>query len=134
MDPIPVCDTYSSIQLMDSTSPLRKIFFVYLLLLKDNCFAVLCWFLPYIHMNQPWVYIFLSLLNFLPTPSDPSRLSQSPCLSSMSYMANSHWLSILHMVIYVSMLLFLFVPPSPSSLPPLYPLCSVSASPFLSCR
>ena len=23
--------------------------------LKDNCFTVLCWFLPYINKNQPWV-------------------------------------------------------------------------------
>ena len=23
--------------------------------LKDDCFTVLCWFLPYINMNQPWV-------------------------------------------------------------------------------
>ena len=42
-----------------------------------------------------------SLLN-LPSISPlsrPSRLSQSPCLSSLSHTANSHWLSILHMVL-----------------------------------
>ena len=33
-----------------------------------------------------------------PSPSHPSRLSQSPCLSSLSHIANSYWLSILHMV------------------------------------
>ena len=33
---------------------------------------------------------------FLPTP--PSRLIQSPCLSFLRYTANSHWLSILHML------------------------------------
>ena len=33
----------------------------------------------------------------LPTP--PFSLSQSPCLSSLSYRANSHWLSVLHMVL-----------------------------------
>ena len=34
----------------------------------------------------------------LPSPSSshPSRLSQSPCLSSLSHIANSHWLSTLY--------------------------------------
>ena len=36
-----------------------------------------------------------------PSPSHPSRLSQSPDLSSLSHTANSHWLSILHMVVYM---------------------------------
>jgi len=43
-----------------------------------------------------------SFLNLLPTshsPSHPSRLSQSPSLSSQSQTANSHWLRILHMVV-----------------------------------
>ena len=37
----------------------------------------------------------------LPSPSPPhlSRLSQSPCLSSLSHTANFHWLPILHMVL-----------------------------------
>ena len=37
------------------------------------------------------------------------------CLSSLSHTANSHWLSILHMVKYVYMLLSPYIPPSPSS-------------------
>ena len=37
-----------------------------------------------------------------PSPSHPSRLIQSPCLSFLSHRENSHWLSILHMVMYVS--------------------------------
>ena len=36
-----------------------------------------------------------------PTPSHPSSLSQSPGLSSLSHTANSHWLSILHMMVYM---------------------------------
>ena len=32
------------------------------------------------------------------SPSHSSRLIQSPCLSFLSHTANSHWLSILHMV------------------------------------
>ena len=31
-----------------------------------------------------------------PSPSHPSRLSQSPCLSCLSHTANSRWLSVLH--------------------------------------
>ena len=40
--------------------------------LKDNCFTILWWFLPYINMNQPWVYMCPTILNTpstsLPTP------------------------------------------------------------------
>ena len=45
---------------------------------------------------------------------------QSPRLSSLSQAANSHWLPILYMVVYVPMLLSAFVPPS-SSFPYPYP-------------
>ena len=40
-----------------------------------------------------------SSLSLHPTPSHPSRLSQSPSLSSPTQTANSHWLSVLHMVV-----------------------------------
>ena len=64
-----------------------------------------------IHMSPPsWTSLSPS------TPSHPSRLSHSTGLSSRPHTANSHWLSILHMVIYivyVSRLLCQFVPPSP---------------------
>ena len=44
-----------------------------------------------IHISPPcW--------NSLPSSSQPSRLIQSPCLSFLNHTANSHWLSILHMV------------------------------------
>ena len=36
-----------------------------------------------------------------PTLSHPSRWSQSPGLSSLSHLANSHWLSILHKLMYM---------------------------------
>ena len=48
-----------------------------------------------------------------------SMLSHSPSLSSLNHTANSHWLSILHMVMYVAMLLSPYIPPSPSTPPPL---------------
>ena len=50
--------------------------------MEDNCFIELCWFLPNINTNQPWVYIHPLPLEptFHPIPSHPSRLSQSPRL------------------------------------------------------
>ena len=57
------------------------------------------------------------------TPSHTSRLSQSTGLSSLCYTANSHWLSILHMVTHVSVLLSQFVPPSAS--PAVSEVCSL---------
>ena len=55
-----------------------------------------------------------SLLSFPPTPHHPSRSSQRARLDSLSYIATSHQLSILCMIMYVSMLLFQFIPPFPS--------------------
>ena len=46
------------------------------------------------------------------SPSQPSRLSQSPCLSSLSLTANSHWPSILHMALQISMILSVYISPS----------------------
>ena len=48
-------------------------------------------------MNQPQVY--LCPLSLQPL-SHSSRLLQSTGLSSLSHTANSHWLSMLHMVMY----------------------------------
>ena len=58
-----------------------------------------------------------SLLNLPPlSPSQPSRLSQSTGLSSLSHTANFHWLCVLHMVLYM------------------FPCCSLrSAHPLLPC-
>ena len=88
--------------------------------------AALCW---YININQPQAYICS-----LPPISHPSRLSQSTGLSSLCHIANSHWLSILHMVVYVfPMPLSQFIPPSPS--PTVFTsLLSMSASPLLLCK
>ena len=64
------------------------------------------------HVSSPsWT----SLL--FPTPTHPSRFSQSTRLSSLCHTANSHWLSVLHTVIRVSMLLSPYSPPSLSSSP-----------------
>ena len=71
-----------------------------------------------------------------PTASHTSRLSQSLGLSSLHQTANSHWLTILHMVVYMfpcyslhsSHLLF----PSPHLMS--ISLSSMSASPWLPCK
>ena len=47
-----------------------------------------------------------------PIPSHTSRLLQSTMLSSLHHTASSHWLSILHMVMYMFQCYSLLVPPS----------------------
>ena len=76
--------------------------------MKDNCFTVLCWFLPYVNINQPQVYMCP-----LPLESLTPLVVTEPGLSSLNHTANSHWLSLSHMVMYVSLLLSPLVPPSP---------------------
>ena len=45
-----------------------------------------------------------------PSPCYPSGLFQSPRLSSLSHTANSHRLSIFHMIMYISMLFSPYIP------------------------
>ena len=66
-------------------------------------------------INHRYTYV-PSLLTLPPTApaSIPhSRLSTEHQVELLCYIANSHWLSILHMVIYASVLLPQFIPPSP---------------------
>ena len=51
-----------------------------------------------IHVSPPWL---TSLPP--PTPLQPSRMLQSPGLSSLSHTANSHWFSVLRMEAYIVM-------------------------------
>ena len=44
-----------------------------------------------------------------PSTSCPSRLLLSPVFRSLNHTANSHWLPILYMVMYISMLLSLYI-------------------------
>ena len=46
--------------------------------MKDNCFTISCWFLPYISMNQPYVYI-------CPLPLEP------PSHVSPLWVVTEHW-------------------------------------------
>ena len=65
---------------------------------------ILCLFLPYINMNQPQVYICpfpLEPPSHLPFHPKSLGCHKAPDLSSLSHTANSHWLSVLHMVIQI---------------------------------
>ena len=66
-------------------------------------FTILCWFLPYISMNQPQVYICpLSLEPPSRLPPHPTSLGCHRALDcSLCHTADSHWLCILHMVMYM---------------------------------
>ena len=59
----------------------------------------MCSFLPLISVNQPWVYS--CSLPSEPPPTHPSRLSQSPVSGSLCHTANSLWLSVLHMAVWM---------------------------------
>ena len=78
--------------------------------LEDNCF-ILCWYLPNINMNKPQVYIYP--LPLKPPSHLPLHHSSLGChrvlgLSSLHGTANTHWLSILHMVMYMLQSYFLY--------------------------
>ena len=73
---------------------------------------MLYWFLPYINLNQPQVYICALPLEPPPSPHS-SRLSQSPNWGSLRHIAHSHWLFYIWQYI-LSMLLSPFSPPSPA--------------------
>ena len=64
---------------------------------------MLWWFLPYIHMNQPWVYICSPSGPSLPPPSPsyPSGSSSAPALSTLPHASNLDWQSISRMIIYM---------------------------------
>ena len=74
--------------------------------LEGNCFTILCWFLPY-NQHESATGIHMSLLE------PPSHLPPHPTLlgcqgalglTSLYHAAKSHWLSILHMVMYMFLL------------------------------
>ena len=91
--------------------------------MEENYFTTLCWFLPYINMNQPEVYIW-PLPFILPPPSPKPGCHGAPSLSSLHHTANFHLLSILHTV--VCMFPCCSLDPSHPLLPALCPpVCSL---------
>ena len=71
-----------------------------------------------------WLYLSMNFpFTSHPHPT-PLGCHRALDLSAMNHTANSHWLSTLHMVMHVSMLLCPFIPGSPSPLcPQVYFLC-----------
>ena len=59
--------------------------------------------LPYIHMNQPWVYMCSPSWTPSYFPSHPIPLDHpsAPVPSTLSYASNLDWRSISHMIIYM---------------------------------
>ena len=87
---LPGKDVQSS-QESTTHQPTLKKNYIYLFLIDWGLLYNIGWFLPYINMNQTEGYKCLLPLEPL---SHPSRLLQSPSLSSLSHAANFQWLSI----------------------------------------
>ena len=86
------------------------------ILLEDNYFTVLYWFLSYINMNQPYLYT-TSLLNLPPTsyPIPPLQVVTEQCIELP--VSHSNFPLAIYFTygdVYVSMLFSQVVPPSPS--------------------
>ena len=56
-------------------------FFIYFYQLEANYFTVLQWFLPYIDINQPWIYMCSPSRSPLPPPSPSHPSGSSQCTS-----------------------------------------------------
>ena len=98
--------------------------------LEDNCFTILCWFLPYININQPQAYVCPLPLE----PPTPLSCHRAPDLSSLRHIVNFYQLSsFTYGNIYAAVPLSQFLPPSPS-LSVSTSLLSMSASPLMPCR
>ena len=71
--------------------------------MEANYFTILLWFLPYIDMNQPWVYMCSSSWtpSHLPPHPIPQGHPRTPALSTLSHASNLDWQSISHMIIYM---------------------------------
>ena len=66
-------------------------------------FTILWWFLPYIHMTQPWVYMCShpEPPSHLPLHPIPQGHPSTPALSTLSHASNLDWQSVAHMIIYM---------------------------------
>ena len=96
--------------------------------MEDNCFTMLCWFLPCINMNQPQIYI-------CPLPPErPSRLPPQSHRSRLSQVWVSCVLQQIPLAIYLHMVMHMFPCCSlNSSYPLLPPLCPRLFSVCISC-
>ena len=71
--------------------------------MEANYFTILQWFLPYIDMNQPWIYMCSPSRSPLPppSPSHPSGSSQCTSPEHLSHASNLDWLSVSHLIVYL---------------------------------
>ena len=58
------------------------LFFIYFYQLEANYFTRLQWFLSYIDVNQPWIYMYSPSQSPLPPPSPPDPSGSSQCTRS----------------------------------------------------
>ena len=85
--------------------------------MEENFFTILWWFLPYIHMNQPWLYMCSPSWTPLPPPSPFHPSGSSQCTSPkhpVSCIEPGLATHFIHDIIYVSMSFSQISPPSPS--------------------
>ena len=72
------------------------LFFIFIIFfdwLEANYFTILQWFLSYIDMNQPWIYMYSPSQSLLPPPSPPDPCGSSQCTGSehLSHASNLGW-------------------------------------------
>ena len=82
--------------------------------MEANYFTILWWFLPYIHMNQPWVYMCSPSRPSLPPPSPSHPSGSSQCTSpkhSVSCIKPGLVIYFTYDNIHVSILLSQIIPP-----------------------
>ena len=85
--------------------------------MEANYFTILWWFLPYIHMNQPWVYMCSPSRPSLPPPSPSHLLGSSQCTNPehpASFIKPGLVIYFTYDNIHVSMLFFQIIPPAPA--------------------
>ena len=90
-------------------------FFLFSLFLEAN--YNIWWFFPYIHMNQPWVYMRSPSWPSLPPPSSSHLSGSSQCTSPehpVSCIEPGLAICFTYDNIHVSMLFSQIIPPSPS--------------------
>ena len=76
---------------------------IYFYQLEANYLTILQWFLPYIDMNQPWIYMCSPSRSSLPPPS-PSHPSGSSQCTSPEYLSRAPslgWRSVSSLIVYL---------------------------------
>ena len=79
------------------------IFFFHFFFISWKLITILQWFLSYIDMNQPWIYMYSPSWSPLPPPSppDPSGSSQCTRPEHLSHASNLGWWSVSPLTIYM---------------------------------